>query len=219
MIEQLKKFRRWLLRKLKLRPIDRVFAVLNRKQLLPFHRGVEVFGYTGEYHTMNYIGFVKELHVWEIAADCEERLRQNLPKALVKIADSFQEIERTEFKFDLMVIDNHQSTFGPYCEHFEFLPKVFSALNNSATVILNVVPNVEEVKVMYKIDITEQQAKRNAWYRVENADRLSETFLLDFYKQFFEAKGYLCQFSFVCRRNQLVSYLVVHLRKKGLDVA
>ena len=79
MIEKLKQIRRKLLRKLKLRPIDGVFRKLRKKGLKNFETGLEVFGYNGEYHTMNYMKDVKQLHVWEFAADFEKPLKKTYP--------------------------------------------------------------------------------------------------------------------------------------------
>jgi hypothetical protein len=214
MIEKLKQYRRFILRKLKLRPIDKVFKKLKEKGYNSFETGLEVFGYNGEYHTMNYQSFVKELHVWEWAADCEEALKQNLPKAKIKIIDSFKEIKETAVKFDLVVVDNHQGIFGDdYCEHFEMLPNVFGVLKDEAIIIFNILPNINELQKMYKGSYSLHKAKRNSWYGKQDSDILSDTFLFDFYTKLCQKYNYTLNFSFIEKRNNVVSYMVVGLKK------
>ncbi len=214
MLTSLKEYRRILLRKLKLRPIDKVFKRLQEKGYKTFETGLEVFGYNGEYHTMNYQEFVKSLHVWELDANCEEPLKRNLPKANVKITDSYKEIKATDLKCDLVVVDNHQGTFGDgYCEHFEMLPQVFRVMKDEVVLLVNVLPNMNELKKRYGNDISTHIARRNAWYGKENTDVLSNEFLLDFYECFCKTNNFKVEFSFIQTRNKVVSYLVLGLKR------
>ncbi len=214
MIKKLKQFRRIILRKLKLRPIDKIFKKLKAKGYNSFETGLEVFGYKGEYHTMNYQEFVKELHVWEWAADCEDSLKQNLPKAKIKITDSYKEIKETTIKFDLVVVDNHQGIFGDdYCEHFEMLPNVFRVLKDEAIIILNILPNINELEKMYNVDASAHKAKRNDWYKRIDTDMLPDTFFMDFYIKLFREYNYNVNFIFIEKRNNVMSYMVVGLNK------
>ena len=214
MIEKVKQIRRKLLRKLKLRPIDGVFRKLRKKGLKNFETGLEVFGYNGEYHTMNYMKDVKQLHVWEWAADCEKPLKKNLPNAIIKITDSYKEIKETLVKFDLVVIDNHQGIFGNnYCEHFEMLPEVFRVLKNEAVIIFNIIPEMNTLEKINRGDSTSHRRRRNEWYQSVNTDKLNERFMKNFYCKLSHKQGFNTQFSFFEKRNEAISYLVIGLKK------
>ena len=217
MLNIIKELRRSLLRKLGLRPIDRVFKKLKGHGYAGFETGLDVFGYTGAYQTMNYARLVKDLHVWEINPECETHLRTNLPDARIKIVDSYREIEDFDLKCDLVVVDNHQGCFGEeYCEHFEMLPKIFRVLKQEAVIVTNVIPEFKELEKAYKGDHKMHKTARKEWYKVPDADRLSEKFLLEFYKKFCELHGYETIFAFIVRRNSIVSYLAMGLRKKTM---
>jgi hypothetical protein len=214
MLGKVKELRRIILRKLGLRPIDKVFRKLKDKGYGRFDTGLEVFGYTGAYHTMNYSGLVKKLHVWEISPECETQLKTNLPDASIKITDSYSEIERTPLKFDLAVIDNHQGCFGEeYCEHFEMLPKVFPVLKQEAVIVFNIIPDFKNLERAYQGEHEKHRAKRKSWYRVSDSDKLSPEFLLAFYKDVCKQHHYETKFSFIVYRNSIVSYMVMALRK------
>ncbi len=214
MIEIIKQCRRDLLFKFRLRPIDSVFRTLRSRKLSAFNFGLEVFGFTGEYHTKNYQHLVRELHVWEIDQSCEPKLKQNLPGAIIKITDSFKEIQNTEQKYDLIVIDNPLSFYVDHCEHFEIFPLSLRILNNNATIIINIITNVNVLYDKYRnYDSVKQNEVRNKWYSSSDATILKDEFVLDFYKQLCEKNGFKTNFSFLKKRNNMVSYLVMNLNK------
>lgn len=214
MKEILKQWRRDLLFKFRLRPIDFVFRTLKSRGVSSFNCGLEVFGYTGEYHTRNYQHLVKELHVWEIDQSCESKLKKNLPGAIIKITDSFKEMQNTELKYDLIVIDNPLSFFADYCEHFQILPLSFRILNNNATIIINIITNINVLSDRYRnYDTVKQNEVRKSWYSLSDATILNDEFVLGFYKQLCEKNGFKTNFSFLKKRNNMVSYLVMNLNK------
>jgi hypothetical protein len=213
MLEKLKELRRVVLRKLKLRPIDEVFKTLQKKGIRHFNTGLEVFGRTGEYHTMNYAGLVDELHVWEISGDCEAALKKNLPNAKLKITDSYKEIENTPLKFDLVVIDSHQGVFGnSYCEHFEMLPKVLRVLKDDSVLIFNLT-DIIGLERSYPGDHSLHHSKRDQWYGQKNSSVLSHDFYLKHYLKYFNENGFDVKFSFIKKRNPVLSYMVMGLKR------
>lgn len=95
-----------------LTPMRKVIKKLKSQGVeLKSLNGLEVFGFTGEYHTQDYFKSIASLEVWEINSSCEKLLRKNLPGAKIKITDSYKEIKTTSSKFNLIVFDNPISTF------------------------------------------------------------------------------------------------------------
>src|SRR5262245_12178355 len=83
---------------------------------------LEVFAATGRMHTVDYADRVATVEAWEVNSACEDELRRNLPRATIKIVDTFQHASVTGTIYDFIVVDNPTSTFGPsdgmqYCEH------------------------------------------------------------------------------------------------------
>src|SRR5688572_3898916 len=143
LLEKIREIRRKVLRRLKVRPIHNVLRRLKSVDYLVLNNVLEVFGYKGEYHTLDYIDYVQQLDIWEICADYEEALKKNLPGATVKITNSYNEIKTTHKLFDTIIIDNHQGIFGEdKCEHFEIIADCFPKLANKAVLIANIIPDI-----------------------------------------------------------------------------
>ena len=215
-LENLKAFRRKLLRRFELRPIHKVMRFLKTLDYLQMDSVLEVFGYKGGYHTLDYLKHVKHLTVWEIAQDCEADLKKNLPDATIKITNSYNEIKTTGEIFDTIVIDNHQGIFGDdKCEHFEIIEDCFKKLSDKSVLIANIIPDITVSK--YTIS-AETQAhhieKRKSFYKHETGTSLSNNFIADFYMQLADKNNFKAEHLFIVKRNYLVSYLVVCLQKK-----
>jgi hypothetical protein len=161
---------------------------------------------------MNYAHLVNELHVWELNASCESSLRKNLPNARIRITDSFREIESVKDRFDLIVIDNHQGLYGIYCEHFEMLPKALSVLDQHSVIILNIIPDMNELIKMYGQVDKKHLERRKEWYGAEKM-KLEVPFIKEFYSNYFISKGFRVKELFIQKRNRVVSYLVAVLER------
>src|SRR5262249_30898797 len=97
-------------RKLHLTPMQKVIDELKKRGLNPKgFNALEVFGSTGEGHLKDYASLVSTLEIWEMDLECENILRQNFPRAEVKIVDSFKEIKTTSKKYSFIVVDNGTS--------------------------------------------------------------------------------------------------------------
>ncbi len=171
---------------------------------------LEFFAREADWQTQSYAGLVKELHAWEIDPTFEEKLKRNLPNAIVRIGDSFKIAEEYPYHhyFDFIVFDNPQNVYGPYCEHFEALILVDKLLGNHGIVIFNVnlAPfNYENSPIWQK--------RRSDYYGCD-ASKLSPSFLLDFYENIFKGQGFEVDFKFEEKRNdEYLSYLVFSLSR------
>lgn len=203
-------------RGLRLEPIQKVLRKLNRKGVnLKDLDALEVFGYTGEYHTRFYAPYVHSLEVWEIDPRCEESLEKNLPTARIKITDSFEEIKRTGKKFDLVVVDNPMSIFGDHCEHFNLFPDIFCITGNQAVLILNVIPKITSTdrKNWPELFNEKHLAHRRKFYKTENPDNVLLNDMISLYEGLFSENGYVMNWCFFQRRTS-VYYLVCRISKQ-----
>jgi hypothetical protein len=177
---------------------------------LGIFKALEFFAREGDWQTQDYANEVKELHAWEIDSVYELRLRANLPKAFVRIGNSFELANEKEYYkfFDFIVFDNPQNTYGDYCEHFEAISLVIKLLKDRGIVIFNInlAPfNYEKFPIWQK--------RRTDYYGCD-ASKLSSFFLLDFYEKKFKQQGFKVDFKFEEKRNnEYLSYLVFSLSK------
>jgi hypothetical protein len=179
-------------------------------------RALEFFAREGDWQATAYVGRVASLEAWEVDAAREARLRANLPHATVRIVDSIVFASRPENRgrFDFVVLDNPQGCFGPgarYCEHFEALEAACGLLSERAVLVFNV------NRTPFDFDrFPAWQARRSRYYGVDDASRLSASFLLAFYRSLLERRGLSSPFAFEVARNpEYLSYLVCLVERAG----
>ena len=187
MNEQIKE--RWheatneLINKLENKGID--FSKLN---------AIELFGRDGTWQTKKFAEKVKDIEIWEINPKWENKLKENIPNAVVKIRDSISML-KTEGelpKFDLIIIDNPMNVFGNtqkdsdvYCEHFEVLEKFHKLCQNDVLIVFNV--NRKPFDYMKNPSWVK---RRNEFYKTTNTNDMKIEYLLDFYQNKFYELGF-----------------------------
>ncbi len=178
---------------------------------------LEVFGGVGEQHTRYYARFVSSLEIWEIHPECAESLRAIFPLAEIKIVDSYQEIRSTSKKYAFISIDNSPSGPG-HCEHFDLFPDVFRLANDSAILILNVIPKISPWLLRlfpYLHEKERQLACRASFYKTGRPENIPLDELVAAYRRLARESGFDLEWHFLKSRNSLVRYLV--LKVQGLD--
>ncbi len=172
---------------------------------------LDFFAREGDWQTVVYAQEVGAIEAWEISSHFLRGLQRNLPGAVVRMVDSYAYGSQTEDRFDFLVLDNPQATFGPegrYCEHFEALPVALRLLKPGAFMIFNLnwAPFSFEAH-------PEWQRRRAEFYGVTDTASLSlEGFLLPFYQRYFEALGFKVIQGFVEPRNdEYLAYAVFRL--------
>ena len=172
---------------------------------------VDFFAREGDWQTVVYAREVGSIEAWELNPEYLPGLQRSLPGATVRIVDSYAYGAQTTDRFDFVVLDNPQATYGPegrYCEHFEALPIALRLLRPGAFLIFNInwAPFNFEAH-------PEWRRRRSNFYGVDDTARLSpEHFLLPFYRQYFETSGYQVLQDFVEPRNdEYLAYLVFRL--------
>lgn len=206
---------RAILRKLKptLTPMQQVLSELKKRKVrLKDLHALEVFGYHGEWHTMDYASQVSTLEVWDIEQECEDALKRNLPMAEVKITDIYKEIKNTSRKYNLIVIDNPMSIYDDHCEHFDLFPDIFRIVMDSTILILNVIPEIDDAALKkYSYLFNEVQlARRKSFYKTNHPEKVSFDEMIKAYKNLIETNSFNLEYYFFQKRN-FIYYLVLKI--------
>src|SRR5487761_350096 len=179
---------------------------------------LEVFGGTGELHTVDYASRVRSLTVWEINPELESRLRRNLPQAEIKITNSLEEVRATDKKFHFVVIDNalfvNESSL---CEHFDFFPALFRILAERAVLVINVMPEASpEFRAKYEVFHPYHLQKRAEFYGSRSPEKISVAEMVQTYRSLAEKAGFQLDWYFSKKRgkNVDVHFLVLALRRE-----
>jgi len=208
----LRKIKQAVYHALKLYPIYDVIRQINKELPLKGCRTLEAFAFTGAWQTKAFKHFPSYLEAWEIDPACEGPLRKNLPGAVIRITDSFEEVKRCSTRFDFINVDTHQGLFGPYCENFEFYPLLFHVAADSCIVNLNVIPSANDYWLTKYPDLfsSEHLARRKAFYQVEDPARITLKQMLSRYAAIAEEHGFRITWHYY-RQRTLTYYLALHL--------
>lgn len=172
---------------------------------------LDFFAREGDWQTVVYAREVGAIEAWEISSEFLPGLQRNLPGAVVRIVDSYAYGSQTTDRFDFVVLDNQQGTFGSkdrYCEHFEALPVALRLLKSGAFLIFNL-----NWAPFNFVAHPEWRRRRADFYGVTDTSALSiEGFLLPFYQRYFESRGFKVIQGFVQPRNdEYLAYAVYRL--------
>lgn len=173
-------------------------------------KALDFFAREGDWQTKYYADLVDSIDAWEIDPKFENKLRENLPQAKITIGDSHELARKSNSKYDIIVLDNPQSCYGNYCEHFDALESVLPLLSKRGIIIFN----VKTVPFNYENNLS-WKSKRNSFYG-RDASSLDNEFLEKFYKDFFHKKKLQTEFFFYKERPQefsLYSYVFSLVRE------
>lgn len=176
------------------------------------YRALEFFARQGDWQTRSYAHLVAELHAWELDPQHDKALRANLPQAHVRIGDSFELAQEPQYhrRFNWLILDNPQMTYGIYCEHFEALDIAPALMASVGVVIFNV------NKKPFDYDRRPDWQERRFAYYGRDAAQLETSFLLDFYRKRIEDLGLTLRYLYEEPRNvEYLSYIVAGIARSA----
>ena len=191
--------------------------ILNKVPNLNKCETLDIFAREGDWQSHKLVSKVKSIEAWDIEPKFIENLKKNLPNSKVHCRDSIQFINTTNYdKFDLLVIDNGLNCYGEnnkYCEHFDFIYNVGNVLKDKCFVIFNVV-----LKPFNYEQYPQWALRRNKFYNVKDASKLSRSFIEIFYKQLFKSIGFnTVNYYTICREyhneDDYLYYVGMELKK------
>jgi hypothetical protein len=197
-------------------PIYDVLKEINKRFPLKGCSALEAFAHTGAWQARAYRQYPSYHEAWEINEWCEPYLKKNLPRAKIRITNSFEEIMKCDKKFDFINVDTHQGLFGAYCENFEFFPLMFRVMKDECVVNLNVIPYAsEEWRKRYDTLFNKEHlGRREAFYKTGNPENVTLEQMLKIYGDIAEKNNYSITWSHY-RQRTLTYYLVLHFKKKA----
>lgn len=196
--------------------IEIVFNNLKRKGIeLESINALQTFGGSGNGMERFYKDKVKQLDVWEIEESFKEELKKNLPKANIKITDSFKEIRKSSKKYNMILMDNPMGIFNGHCEHFDMFIESFQSMQDQCIVILDVIPNLKNIDKRFNyICNSDHLLARKLFYRVSEPLNISIKEMLQTYREISNAHGYEIEWYFTEERSgDFIQYLVLKLNK------
>lgn len=162
---------------------------------------LEFYAREGDWQATAYADKVKSLEAWEVNPAHILALRKNLPKAAIRVGDSFGLAQKSTKKFNFVVLDNPMGITGAHCEHFGALNCLPKLLKLPAIVIFNINKNPYG-------DNPEWQQRRLEYYKGSEPD-------IAFYSNIFKGLGLATEFAFEVPRNEFISYLVFGLNENS----
>jgi len=164
-------------------------------------RALEVFGSTGDRVTRHYAERVATLDVWEIDGRLEPALRRNLPRARIAIVDSFEEVRRTDRRYDLVVVDN---PVWPV-EHFPLFPHLFRLLSDDAVLVMDVIPSADAFTTRRYPELfdAEHLENRRAFYGTDHPEDIPLARLARHYGEMAAEEGYAVWWQRSVRRREI----------------
>jgi hypothetical protein len=216
------RFRGYTIRDQKYKPLLKLLNELERRDIcLAKLDALEIFGRDGVDHTTTYADKMKSLEVWELDERLLAPLSQNLPGALIRIVDSYEEVSNTKSKYDLVVVDNAIGLCRTRCDHFDLFPDlIFKIAKEEALLVLNVIPNIDSKTLKYFPSLTEADYLeiRKRFYNVDDPIDISKDRILDVYKGFVERNDYRLIWSLYIKRNGAGVYYLVLKIKSGNQI-
>ena len=131
----------------------------------------------------------------------------------MRIVDSYAYGAQTTDRFDFVVLDNPQATFGPedrYCEHFEALPIALRLLRPGAFLIFN----LNWAPFNFQAHPEWQRRRAEFYGKVDTCALSLEGFLMPFYRNYLKVRGFRVVQSFAEPRNcEYLAYAVFRLQQ------
>lgn len=212
-------FRQYTILGKKYKPMLRVLNEIKRRNVkLKELDALEIFGKDGLEHTRTYSDVVRSLEVWEMNSRWHAQLVRNLPSAVIKITDSYEEIKNSTSKYTFIVIDDPIGLFSSnHCDNFDFFPDlIFKITKDEALLIINIVPVLDAVTLAFFTNLSNKEylERRASFYDTDDPKNISFDHIVSTYERFIEKNNYQLLWSFHVKRTR-VYYLVLAIKKLG----
>lgn len=177
---------------------------------------LEVFGGSGKSVDRYVLDKVKKLDVWEIDERRQTELKNNLPKAEIKIVDSFNEIKNTKNRYDIVIMDNPMNMFESHCEHFDMFINIFDILKDQGIIILDIIPKLDDIPTEFQYIKEDMHLLcRKLFYGTKNPLNIPIKNMVSTYEDIINKNGYILEWSFTEERSRnFIYYLVLKIKKK-----
>ncbi|MBI4775730.1 MAG: hypothetical protein HY788_16425 [Deltaproteobacteria bacterium] len=187
--------------------IRKVMKLLSERTDLGKLDALDPFAREGDWHTRYWSSLVRSLTLWEILPQHEKALRRNFPEAVVKITDSYQEVKRTDQRFDLIVLDNDM-TRTDHIEHFDLFPEIYRTLNRGPVYIVR---NVIENPSLHRGWAAEEVKEARKRFYGHGSEVVPIPVMARTYARLAEENGFQITWSCIAPRNEAICYYAEEL--------
>jgi len=168
---------------------------------------LDPFAREGDRHTCYWSPLVRSLTLWEILPQHEKALRRNFPEAVIKITDSYEEVKRTDQRFDLIVIDNDM-TRTDHVEHFDLFPEIYRMLNRGPVYMVR---NVIEDPYLHRGWAPEEVNEARKRFYGHESEVAPVPVMARTYVRPAEGNGFRITWSCIAPRNEAICYYTEEL--------
>lgn len=168
-------------RKFGLLPYQKIFRRLDRDiPDLYTWNALDIFAGDGEQSSLDMKKYINDIELWENNPKCELSLKNKFPNSIVKIVDSYSEIDKVKKKFNIVLVDNWPRILSEHCEHFDLFPKILKIMKNKGVLIILTMPEINNVKLFSKKHLL----LRNVFYNTDNSIEIPMDQLVKVYEKF-----------------------------------
>jgi len=203
-------------------PMDYILQTLEPLDLLPANAvAVDLFGMYGLWTTRDIYPYCRRIELWEIDPVYARWAKRFLADAAVFCGDSIKAMSEGRLSqqfYDFILIDNPLGCFDKYCEHFEALPLAMKYIHRTV-MVLNVIPSVKPVLNNYQRSdqyINDWILRRRLFYQKDNAENITVSEILIFYRNYFETNGFVVKFLSFVPRTPVVLFLYASVSRSSL---
>jgi len=184
---------------------------------------LDIFAGDGEQSSLDMKKYISDIELWENNPEHELSLKNKFPNSIVKIVDSYSEIDNVKEKYNIVLVDNWPRILSGYCEHFDLFPKVVNIMKNRSVLIILTMPKINNAKLFSK----EHLKLRKFFYNTDNAIEIPMVHMVKAYERFINENNFkLIDWFCVDRwflykftkwfRTKKLCFLVLRLEKNGL---
>ncbi len=133
-------------RKLGLLPYQKIFNCLSKRNPNLIQWNVlDLFAGDGTMSSLDLKGFVGNIELWDIEPQFETILKDRFPNSIIKIVDSYESINNTNNKYNIILVDNWPRIISGNCEHFDLFPKIIELMKDQGILIILTMPEINNV--------------------------------------------------------------------------
>lgn len=176
---------------------------------------LSVFGGKGCINEKFLQEYVGKLETWEICKEFEEELRNNVPKADVKIVDSFEQLNKTLQKYDMVFMDNPMSIYEDHCENFDMFMEHFKVLKEESIIVMDIITRLDNIPKEFNYIRNDMHLLcRKLFFRTTNPENISIDIIKKTYQSIIEREGFKVQWDLVEERtDDFIYYLAFKVKK------
>jgi len=202
-------------------PYQKIFKRLQQNIIdLNTWNALDIFAGDGKQSSLDMKKYINNIELWDNNPNFESNLKERFPNSSIKIVDSYEEINKTNNKYNIILVDNWPRIISGNCEHFDLFPKIIELMKDTGILIILTMPEINNIALF-----SDQHIQlRKTFYNVEDVAKIPMDNLVSTYKNFANQHGFtLIDWFYIDRwfmyrftkwfRTKRLCFLVLYLEK------